>query len=310
MANPYRLSQAYGIPVVFDFRRADVTVGGEGAPLATLFHRAAFSDIHENRAFLNLGGIANLTHLPALSHIDQPCISFDTGPGNMLLDLAVSHITHGEETYDRDGHRSASGKVQKFILDFLLEEPWFLKPPPKSTGREEWGTMKFASLLSFLKNHPPVLENDLLASLAETTAVGVLSGIRWLKRLPSLLIVGGGGSYNADLLGRISHMTGIPTITTDRFGWPPQAIESMAFAYLAALTLSGRPSSLPSTTGCPMAVIGGSIVPPQDGSLPARLKEICLAAEIHLPFPDRATPPELQPPGSGPLSSEGTGKHQ
>ncbi len=310
ISNPYRLSRKYGIPVVYDFRRADVSVGGEGAPLATLFHRAAFSDPHENRAFLNLGGIANLTYLPAFSNARQTCLSFDTGPGNMLLDLAMSHITHGEETYDKNGQRSASGTVQKCIQDFLLDDPWFSKPPPKSTGREDWGEEKFATLLTFLKNYPFVQNNDLLASLAETSAAGVLSGFRWLDSKPDLLILGGGGSYNVDLRRRISRITGVPTTTTERFGWPPQAIESMAFAYLAALTLSGRPASLPSTTGCPHAVIGGSIVPPQNGSLPARLREICLAAEIHLPFPDRATPPESRLPGSGPLFSEETGRRQ
>ena len=310
MSNPYRLSQKFGIPVVFDFRRADVSLGGEGAPLATLFHRAAFSDTHENRAFLNLGGIANLTYLPALSQDNPICLSFDTGPGNMLLDLAVSHITHGKETYDRNGNRSSFGEIRKIILDYLLEDPWFAKAPPKSTGREDWGKERFASLLSFLEKQPPIPNNDLLASLAETTAVGISTAIRWLDRPPALLILGGGGSYNTDLVNRISRLTSVPTSTTDRFGWSPQAIESMAFAYLAALTLSGRPSSLSSTTGCPFPIIGGAIAPPQGGSLPARLREICQAAEIHLPFPDQAILPESRHPGSEPPLPGETGKHQ
>ena len=310
MANPYRLSQKFGIPVVFDFRKADVSLGGEGAPLATLFHRAAFSDPYETRAFLNLGGIANLTYLPATSLGGHNSLSFDTGPGNMLLDLAVSHMTRGAQRYDKNGETSASGKSRKAVVDFLLKDPWFSKPPPKSTGREQWGKERFARLLSFLETQAPIPNSDLLASLSETTAAGILAGLRWLDRPPALLIIGGGGSYNTDLVNRISRLTSIPTTTTERFGWSPQAIESMAFAYLAALTLSGRPCSLPSTTGCHSPAIGGSIAPPQDGSLPARLREICRAAETHLPFPDRATLPGSRHPGSEHLFSGETGKHQ
>lgn len=297
IANPYPLARKFGIPVVFDFRRADVAHGGEGAPLATLFHRAVFSDPLHPRGFLNLGGIANLTFIPPPGK-DGRCLSFDTGPGNMLLDLAVSHLTHGKEPYDKGGERSASGTSRSTVVEFLLDERWLLKPPPKSTGREQWGKTKFNDLLAFLKKGEPIPANDLLASLAETTAIYIQKGLEWLDTPPDLLIIGGGGSHNTDLVDRITRITGIPSVKTDQFGWPPQAIESMAFAYLAALTLSGRPSSLPSTTGSQSPSVAGSISPPQDGSLPARIQEICQSAEIHLPFPDRATPPGFQIPGS------------
>ncbi len=299
IANPYPLAQRFRIPVVFDFRRADVSRKGEGAPLASLFHRAVFSDLHEPRAFLNLGGIANLTYLPALSDPETGMIAFDTGPGNMLLDLHVSRMTHGRETFDREGQRSAGGQVRRSVLSFILDDPWFALPPPKSTGREEWGEERLDSLMSHLSLHEAVEETDLLASLAEATACSIQKGLEWLSPKPCLLIAGGGGTRNPDLMGRIARIANIPVRPSEAFGWPAQAIEPMAFAYLAALSLSGRPGSLPGTTGADAPVLTGAVAPPPDGSLPARLQEIREAADIHLPFPDRANPLPFPLPGSG-----------
>ncbi len=290
IANPYPLAQRFRIPVVFDFRRADVSRNGEGAPLASLFHRAVFSDFQEPRAFLNLGGIANLTYLPALSDPDHRMLAFDTGPGNMLLDLCVSRMTQGRETFDRGGKRSTGGQIRESVLSFILADPWFTLPPPKSTGREAWGRDRLESLMNHLSKLSPVGEKDLLASLAEATARSIRKGIEWLSPSPTLLIAGGGGTLNLDLMDRISRNTNIPITPAESFGWPAQAIESMAFAYLAALSLSGRPGSLPGTTGAKAPVLTGAVAPPPDGSLPARLQEIREAADIHLPFPDRASP--------------------
>ncbi|MHB8422206.1 MAG: anhydro-N-acetylmuramic acid kinase [Leptospirales bacterium] len=290
ISNPYRLAHHFHIPVVFDFRRADVSRKGSGAPLAPIFHRAVFSDQKDPRAFLNLGGIANLTYLPALSDPDSKMQAFDTGPGNMLMDLYVSRVTHGQETFDRDGQRSSRGQVLQPALSFILDDPWFAIPPPKSTGREEWGEKRLSSLLERVSLHEAVKETDLLATFSEATACAIRRGLEWISPKPKLLIIGGGGTRNPDLMNRISRVTGIPVRPSESFGWPSQAIESMAFAYLAALTLSGRPGSFPGTTGADTPVLTGAVVPPPHGLLPARLQEIREAADIHLPSPDRANP--------------------
>lgn len=290
ISNPYRLAQNFRIPVVFDFRRADVSRKGEGAPLAPIFHRAVFSDQNEHRAFLNLGGIANLTYLPALSDPGGRMLAFDTGPGNMLMDLYVSRMTHGRETFDRDGQRSSSGQVRQAALSFILDDPWLSLPPPKSTGRESWGEKRLSSLLEDFFPQGNTDETDILATLAEATACTVQRGLDWISPKPKLLIAGGGGTHNPDLMNRIFRVTGIQVRTSESFGWPAQAIESMAFAYLAALTLSGRPGSFPGTTGAAVPVLTGAMIPSPDGLLPARLQEIREAADIHLPYPDRANP--------------------
>lgn len=291
IGNPYLLSRTYGVPVVFDFRRADLFGGGEGAPLAPLFHRAAFSHTTEPSAFLNLGGIANLTGLPALDRPESHVSAFDTGPGNMLMDLAVSRMTGGTMTYDKDGERAMSGTVHRGLVSYLMSDPWFSKPPPKSTGREDWGPERLSGVLAFADQNGGISENDLVASLSEVTALGIRRGLEWISPAPVCIVAGGGGTRNPDLMDRIRRVSGVTVRTTDEYGWPSQAIESMAFAYLAALTLSGRAGSLPSTTGCRSPVLLGGIAPPPDGSLPDRLREIQIAADIHLPFPDRATSP-------------------
>lgn len=291
IANPYLMARSYRIPVVFDFRRADLYGGGEGAPLTPLFHRAAFSDPHESLAFLNLGGIANLTSLPPLARSSDPVAAFDTGPGNMLMDLAVSLLTHGKMTHDKDGEYARKGTVRPRIVSYIMSDPWFSKPPPKSTGREEWGPDRLSSIIEYSRIEGEISENDLLASLSEATALGIRRGIEWISPAPVRIVAGGGGTRNPDLMDRIRRITGLPVGITDDSGWPSQAIESMAFAYLAALTLSGRTGSLPSTTGCRSPVLLGGLAPPPDGSLADRLLEIRDAAGIHLPFPDRAISP-------------------
>lgn len=291
IGNPYLLSRTYGVPVVFDFRRADLFGGGEGAPLTPLFHRAAFSDPKESSAFLNLGGIANLTGLPALDRPESPVLAFDTGPGNMLMDLAVSRMTGGTMTHDKDGERAGSGTIHRGLVSYLMSDPWFSKSPPKSTGREDWGPERLSDVFAFADRIGGISDNDLVASLSEVTALGIRRGLEWISPAPVRIVAGGGGTRNPDLMDRIRRVSGVTVRTTDEFGWPSQAIESMAFAYLAALTLSGRAGSLPSTTGCRSPVLLGGIAPPPDGSLPDRLREIHDAADIHLPFPDRATSP-------------------
>jgi anhydro-N-acetylmuramic acid kinase len=295
-ANPFALSRAFKTPVVSQFRGADVALGGHGAPLAPILHRALFTG-EIPRAFLNLGGIANLTGLPPEGS-DHAVTAFDTGPGNMLLDLAISLLTQGAETFDRDGAHARRGRPDPGLLDWLLSDPFFSLAPPKSTGREEWGEERLRRILSRKEDlrmasgassspSPPERIDDLLATLSALTAEGVSRGLTWLPVPPREIIAGGGGVKNADLIERIARRTGLPVVTSEERGFPSQAIESIAFAYLALLSLSGRPGNIPEVTGASGPAVLGQITPPPEGLDPLLLQDIAARADIHLPSPDR-----------------------
>lgn len=299
-AQPFPLAQSFRTPVVSQFRGADVALEGHGAPLAPIFHRALFAG-ERSRAFLNIGGIANITGLPP-SGTDLPVIAFDTGPGNMLMDLATSLVSGGALPFDRDGSFARRGRPDPELLDWLLSDSFFALPPPKSTGREEWGEERLRQILAWMTHQtaPPLRgaappahrlspeEGDnLLATLSELTAAGVERSLPWLASPPEEIIVGGGGMRNPDLMERIARRTGLPVISSQEKGYPPQAIESMAFAYIALLTLSGRPGNIPEVTGALAPAVLGQITPPPGGLDPLGLQGIARRADIHLPFPDR-----------------------
>ncbi len=297
-ANPFALARAFRTPVVSQFRGADVALGGHGAPLAPILHRALFTG-EIPRAFLNLGGIANLTGLPPEGS-GRAVTAFDTGPGNMLLDLAISQSTQGKEPFDKDGAHARRGRPDPALLDWLLADPFFSLAPPKSTGREEWGEERLRKILAFREDlhktsgaafssrpSPPERVDDLLATLSELTAEGVFRGLKWLPVPPREIIAGGGGVKNRDLVERIARRTGLPVVASDERGFPSQAIESIAFAYLALLSLSGRPGNIPEVTGASGPAVLGQITPPPKGLDPLRLQDIAARADIHLPSPDR-----------------------
>jgi len=287
-STPFMLARTFRTPVVSQFRGADLAAGGSGAPLAPILHRALFT-ADEPRAFLNIGGIANLTFLPE-GGSDQPVIAFDTGPGNMLLDLAVQKLTGGKQSFDGEGRLAESGKVIIPLLESLRSDPYFPLPPPKSTGSEEWGEDRLDRLLtecSALGIDPLLHPNDFLATLAELTALGIGSGLDFLPARPARIITAGGGVQNPFLMKRIAFRTGLPVPSSDAFGFPPQSIESIAFAYLSLLTLSGRNGALPSVTGARERALLGQITPAPGISLPAFLRDVEERADIHLPFPDR-----------------------
>ena len=288
LADPFPLACAFGAPVVSQFRGADLAVGGCGAPLAPILHRAAFTAA-ENRAFLNIGGIANITGLPAAGSA-IPVKAFDTGPGNMLLDLAVLALTDGQEAIDRNGGRARRGRVIRPLLEDLLADPYFFRSPPKSAGREEWGEARLEGLLTSLRStgvDPQNRIDDLLATLTELTAEGIRKSLRFLDFPPRLIVAGGGGVRNRFLMERIEVLTGLPVRESGEFGLPPQAIESAAFAYLALLTLSGRPGAIRSVTGAREEAVLGQITPPPSGLSSDRIRNVRERAGIHLPSPDR-----------------------
>lgn len=248
-----RIAEHTGITTVADFRRRDVAAGGHGAPLLPILHAAAFNEPGEARAVLNLGGIANLTLLPGDA---APIRGFDTGPANCLLDAVVAADGLGRQ--DDGGRLAASGRIDADALVALLAEPWFARPPPKSTGREhfnlDWlaarGGARFAAL------RPA----DRLATLTELSARTIAEALRATQPSTRCVIVCGGGVHNRQLLGRLAaHLPGVAIETSAAHGIDPDFVEAAGFAWLAHLTLEGLPGNLPSVTGARGPRILGAI---------------------------------------------------
>ncbi len=248
-----------GLPVVANFRTRDMALGGQGAPLVPFVDWLLLSDPSEHRATLNLGGMANLTLLPANSTPEQ-IVAFDTGPANKLLDLAVRHFTQGAQAYDPSGHYARQGTVQQAVLDSLLAHPYFQVPPPKSTGAEVFGQ---AMLEDLLRHFPHLTLPDLCATLTELTARTIADALsQWgLSHIPiQRLIVSGGGVHNPVLMERIrAHLSALTVSTSDEFGIDPDFKEAIAFAVLADCYLRGEPVSYPQTTGVSRPALLGTL---------------------------------------------------
>jgi len=243
---------ATGVTVVGDFRRRDMALGGQGAPLVPAFHQALLMDATERRMVLNIGGIANLSLLIP----GQPVRGFDTGPGNMLLDAWIWR--NQGQPYDKDAHWARSGSVIPALLEALLREPWFALPPPKSTGREHFN-------LSWLEQHlryfPGLAPQDVQATLVELTAITIAQQVLLNDGCDRLLVCGG-GSRNPLLMARLAaHLPGTEVTTTDSAGVSGDDMEALAFAWLAFRTLSGLPGNLPAVTGAREKSVIGAIFP-------------------------------------------------
>lgn len=249
---PARLAETTGIATVADFRSRDVAAGGQGAPLVPAFHDAVFRRPGIHRAIVNLGGMANVTDLPA--DPATPVRGWDCGPGNALLDGWSGR--HRGERYDAGGGWARGGTVDHALLDRLAAEPWFERPPPKSTGRDLFDLAWLDARLDDGIDRAPV---DVQATLAELTARTVADSIGRFAGRPDELVVCGGGAYNDDLCARLSRAAGIPVTTSDRLGIAPEHVEAMAFAWLAMRCIAGRPGNLPAVTGAAGPRILGAI---------------------------------------------------
>nr|WP_299245253.1 anhydro-N-acetylmuramic acid kinase [uncultured Halomonas sp.] len=245
--NPSLLAELTGCPVVADFRRRDLAAGGQAAPLAPAFHAAVFTAEDEWRVILNLGGFANLTLLPPTTS-KAPVIGFDTGPANALLDEWHTH--HRQERFDRDGQWAASGQVDEALLERLLDDDFFRRTPPKSTGREYFNRDWLAARLTGRES-----PQDVQATLAELTAASIASGIEQARRQQEAegaltLIPCGGGAHNGDLLKRLERRLPQVTLTPcEHFDWSPDWLEAGAFGWLAWRRLENLPGNLPAVTG-------------------------------------------------------------
>ncbi|MGH7267441.1 MAG: anhydro-N-acetylmuramic acid kinase, partial [Candidatus Rokuibacteriota bacterium] len=251
------IAERTGLPVVADFRARDVAAGGEGAPLVPLVDWLLFRAPGQRRACLNLGGIANVTLLEdRLENVR----AFDLGPANMPLDLVVAAWTGGAETFDRDGARAAAGRVDAALVRELLQHSFLALPPPKSTGREAFGTDFVRPLLARFAGR----EADLLASLTRFVAAVVGDGIRRhvAGRLDEVL-VSGGGARNRTLMRALAEgLAPIRVRSFEEIGLDPDAKEAIAFAVLANETLFGRPGNVPEATGAAGPRVLGKIVLP------------------------------------------------
>lgn len=256
LGDPSRIAARVGIPVVGDFRRADVALGGQGAPLLPVFHHALFARDDEVRAVLNLGGIANLTLLPN-ADADQ-VRGFDCGPANCLMDEWIER--HQGHACDREGAWAASGEVLADLLSMLMSEPFFGLPTPKSTGRGLFNLDWVAARDPGLSSREPV---DVQRSLCELTVRSVVQALQREAPATRRLIVCGGGTRNGFLMGCLR--AALPDVTVDSadvFGLDPQCVEAAAFAWLACRRLRGEPGNLPSVTGARRpAVLGGIYAP-------------------------------------------------
>jgi anhydro-N-acetylmuramic acid kinase len=267
IGDPSVIAERTGCTTVADFRSRDIALGGQGAPLAPFFHLAAFSSAAENRVVLNLGGIANITWLPS-SQDPGAVLAFDTGPANSLIDGVISILSEGRERMDRDGVRARRGTLDEGLLEALLDDDYLQQAPPKSTGRERYGSGVAASLVETSRDagRDP---DDLVATLVAFTARSVGAACREIlpRQDPAAksidrLIVGGGGAENPALLDALRGA--LPGVAIDRFdahGVPVQAAEAMAFSLMGRNALLGLPNHLPRCTGALREGVLGEITP-------------------------------------------------
>lgn len=256
------LAELTGIAVVSDFRRRDVAAGGQGAPLVPAFHEQLFAHADIDTVVLNLGGIANITVLPAQAAAGNT-LGFDTGPANMLMDAWCQR--HTGKRFDANGDWAAAGQVDDILLQGLLAHPYFTRPAPKSTGRESFGSAWLNAQLAH--EHRDISAIDVQATLAELTAVSVSNAIKQhCEGLSGVLLVCGGGANNRHLMTRLQkNLAHWRVDSTASKGMDPQWIEALAFAWLARQMVSGLPGNLPAVTGAIGPRILGSYHPAATG---------------------------------------------
>lgn len=261
VGNPAVIAERTGLTVVSHFRCRDMAAGGEGAPLAPLLDHFLYHHPSRGRLALNIGGIANVTAIPAGAGLER-VVAFDTGPGNVLMDLAVRRFTQGKAAYDASGAWAAAGSVVEPLLRWLLEHPFLKAPPPKSADRETFGP---AFLERALAEFPSAAPKDVLATLAAFTVRSVTSAILEFllqKERYEELIVSGGGAENPVLMkGLAESLPRLMVTKADDYIVPGRAKEAVLMAFLARETMEGRPGNVPSATGAKNPVVLGSITP-------------------------------------------------
>lgn len=278
IGDPAIIATRLRVPVVAQFRQADMAVGGQGAPLTPWTDYVLFRHPKRNRVVQNIGGIANVTWLPAGGGPEK-VIGFDTGPGNMVIDSLVRHFTRDREQFDRDGRRAARGTPHPVVLKRLLAHPFVARTPPKSCGREDFGETWLRQAMASYARHGLHADDWIATATAFTAASIARAYVSFLsshgRRRPTIdeILVCGGGARNPALLreltASVSHafdkgeVADLIIGTTGDFGIPPQAKEAVSFAMLAAACVDGVPANLPTVTGARRQVVLGQISNPE-----------------------------------------------
>jgi len=270
IGSPGVIAERTGITTVADFRPRDLAVAGQGAPLVPYADHVLFAHRSRTRAVQNIGGVANVTFLPAGGGLDD-VVAFDTGPGNMIIDRLAERISGGKNTCDRGGRLAAAGGVDAKLLGELMRHPYLRRRPPKSTGREQFGRA-FADALAARAAERDLPPADLLATATAFTAASIANAYRRFAPGPvDEVLLCGGGAHNRTLVAMLTDRLRPAAVTsTDAVGIPGDAKEAVAFAILAAATLRGIPAHAPAATGAARPVLLGSITPAAHTPAPAR----------------------------------------
>ncbi|MCI4665191.1 MAG: anhydro-N-acetylmuramic acid kinase [Neomegalonema sp.] len=255
------LADGIGASVVHDFRSADIAAGGQGAPFASFYHfaLARFARLDAPCAFLNMGGVGNVTFVdPSADRPEAPgaLLAFDTGPANAPVDDFVR--ARGAGAYDKDGALAQRGRLDGALVSrWVAQSPYLAAPAPKSLDRND-----FAGVLADLDDHTT---EDGAATLVDFAAACVAEAVRFAPQAPSRWFVCGGGRRNQALMARLGARLGAPVLPVEAIGVDGDFVEAQAFAYLAARSVRGLPLSAPGTTGCPLPVSGGRLIEPAGG---------------------------------------------
>ena len=262
------LAERMRVPVISDFRTADFAAGGQGAPLVPILDLCLFRSPTRNRVLLNLGGIANVSVIPAGASPDQ-LLAFDTGPANMVIDALMQKLYN--KRFDRNGKIASRGHASTPAVATILRDPYFSAAPPKSCGREQFGE-PFANRLQALCTKAGASNQDIIATATELTARSIYDAYTrfcWphLGQLAPLarsteLIIAGGGARNRTLINRLHELfapLGVKVLLADQLGLPAEAKEAVAFALLAWLSYHGLPGNIPSATGAPRPIVLGKL---------------------------------------------------
>ncbi|NJN17464.1 MAG: anhydro-N-acetylmuramic acid kinase [Oscillochloris sp.] len=257
LAAPALIAARTGCTVAADFRPADIAHGGEGAPLVPYLDALFFRHPTLRRAVQNIGGIGNVTYLAP----DQPTLAFDTGPGNVLIDEAVRHLSGGVELFDEDGRMAATGRIDENLLADLLEHPYFHRPPPRSTGRELFGPAEAQAIVAQAAA-AGLSPSDTVATITALTAWSIAESCRRYCGPVDELLLAGGGARNPTLCSMLrAAMPGTQVLVADEVGLDADAKEAVAFAVLGYACVHGYPAGVPGATGAARAAILGSITP-------------------------------------------------
>lgn len=261
IGEPSVIAARTGVTTIGDFRPADIAAGGQGAPLVPFVDYLVYRDAQEGRASLNIGGIANVTVVPAGASPDD-VFAFDTGPGNMVIDALVAHSTRGRLEYDRDARLARRGRVMPALLGSLLTDPYFRRPPPKSAGREQYGRHYVERLVAWGRRRRARPE-DLIRTATVLSALSIVDA--WNRFVApraaiGTLIVSGGGAHNPLLMTQLAALLkGVRVVRSAEVGVPEDAKEAFAFAILAYETFHRRPANLPMSTGAKKHAILGKV---------------------------------------------------